>query len=1234
MEGAAREAVERGASRRAPEPAGPGSADEEALRALQPDRPSNGSGADRERPALRVLRDPRTVIALQRLAGHRAVARLLAESAGPRTQPLPRSPVVVQRLEPGNRPPRPGVGGSTTPGVAAAGPVVAPTEVTIGPRSSDKVSAPGGGADAPGGMGGPGAPPTGDAPGGGGAAAAPSAAPVSGVPRDDGAAPAGGPAAGGPGVAAGPEAGVAPPRTGTGVAVAGLEERAEARRQAVRGAAGARKEQMRGTATASAEALRLAAEQERQRALASIGASLDQVRQAFTTARDGINAGRRTSLDEVRTTARTRRGDLDRIVTEKKKALLDAAEENAKAALQAGIDEGNRALRESAPKAVRARQIGDEKVVQYKGYDRANRIARVAREMAGEAADQMTKEAQEVSAAVRKDGSDMAGKFRKEARDAAAKFDEARTAARKKIDDEETKAVDGIDKCADDAIAGLRTQSEKLTTELSSVRDASSGQLSQVGAVAGASMASQAVKAETALDAQTAQAEAAIGDFCEEVSTRLTGVAPSATGQVVDEADAHLGASLGEFDAAQQSQVTETVTAFNGAADAGRSRISAGVTQLVAPLGKVAVDFETTTADTMSKTNDTITTLAGTATGGMNTATKDVDTTLGQIVSDSDKGWKTQLDDGRKQMAKKVDDALASQDKALAGLGDKISEKAEEIEDEAWWERALSFVGGVIVGFFEELWDLVKGLLLVLLVILAIMLVIALVVVVILLVVKGLAALAVVAAFLAAVAAVAKVVLVVIAVVGVLVIAGVVGWRLYQAWVRDDLSDYERGKLVGRSITDILSVLLPGRALARIRGWIRLRQLARVVGGEARLVRLITWAGGDLVALERLAGELRSLDEFEILLTQTASLEEFANIRRLCNNNLGLTVRMLGRAGAGELIPAIAEFGNDVALLDRLATELGSLAEARRMLTLAGGDLARLRRWIAFFEGAGPMEAMYGIVGRDAALLDVLVTRTANRAEMARLMARIYNNGPLLRDLLIATDDVPQLDNMLTMLASDGVELRRLLTAAGGRPAAASVEQLMVLARSEGRPATNIQALITEAGNPARLLDLLGIARRFANRQRPPANVVPAPGYSGADLQHFLDGHTYSFFDFARVTFRGKTMWPPAGPGGDLARVQADLQATCTALRTPGVTGTRVNGGAVFNAPTTVTPPNVAPVGAAQVRGPVIVGQFQFGTEGAAQPFAVGQFFPRQVGGFEHHTEAVLRAIGQIMAIL
>ncbi len=990
---------------------------------------------------------------------------------------------------------------------------------------------------------------------------------------------------------------------------------------------------MRASATAAAAQLTATAAQQRAHSVQSLTAAIDQVQTAFTSAQETIDAQRRAKLDAVTGAATTRRGDLNRIVDGHKRALAEAAETAAGAAGQAGTDEAARATRESAAKAARARAIGEEKVTRYRGYDRANRIARVAREMAGEAAGQMGTEAREVAAAVQKDARDMAAKFRREARDGGAKFEDARTAARRKIDEEERKAVEGINKSATDAITGLRGQRDRLTGQLRTVRDAAAGQLTQLGGAAARGMATQATRAEQALDAQSQAAEESIDQFCVDVSQQVPGVPASAAGQVVDEADAQLGSSLGEFDSAQAGQVAETDAAFQTGAADGQQRITGGVTQLIGPLTGTAATFETTAADASSTTSDAIGRLATTATGGMETATTDVDTKLGQAVTDSRTRWDGQLGEGTRQMTRKVNDALAAQDRALAGLGGKISDKAEEIEHESWWDRALSFVGGVIAGFFLELWDLVKGLLLVLLVILAIVVVIALIVVVILLAVKGLAGIAVALAFLAAVAAIAKVALIVLAVIGVVVVVVMVGWRLYQAWSRDDLSDYERGKLVGRSITDVLSLLVPGRVLARLRGWVRMRQLARSVGGQARLARLLVWANGDLVAIERIAGELNRLDDFEVLLTRTASLDEFLALRRLCNGDIALAIRMLRHGTAAELIPAIAEFGGDVVLLDRLATELNGLAAARRVLTMAGGDVARLRRWIQFFEGAGPMEAMFQQVGRDAGLLDDLVTRTANRAELTRLIARLRGNAPALRDLLLLTDDVPQLDRMLTMMANDGVELRRLLTLAGGRPAAATVEQLMILTRSEGRAVANIQAILDRAaGNVAELARILGIARRFAGRMPPGQTTIPAPPYTGARIDHALDGHTYAFFNFARVTAQGKTFWPPGSAGDTLARVQADMQHVLTTLRTPGAAVTRAQNGAAVVTPTHVVPPAVAP-GAGQVRGPVHVGPFQFGTRGAA-PHEGFQFFPRPGPGFEHHPEPLLRAIEQIMAVL
>jgi len=67
--------------------------------------------------------------------------------------------------------------------------------------------------------------------------------------------------------------------------------------------------------------------------------------------------------------------------------------------------------------------------------------------------------------------------------------------------------------------------------------------------------------------------------------------------------------------------------------------------------------------------------------------------------------------------------------------------------------------------------------------------------------------------------------------------------------------------------------------------------------------------------------------------------------------------------------------------------------------------------------------------------------------------------------------------------------------------------------------------------------------------------------------------------------------------------------------------------------PVTVVPPPVAVPGAGQIRGPVEIGAFQLGTRGAA-PYTVGQFFPRPSPAFEHHSQALLRAIRDMMAVL
>jgi hypothetical protein len=134
-------------------------------------------------------------------------------------------------------------------------------------------------------------------------------------------------------------------------------------------------------------------------------------------------------------------------------------------------------------------------------------------------------------------------------------------------------------------------------------------------------------------------------------------------------------------------------------------------------------------------------------------------------------------------------------------------------------------------------------------------------------------------------------------------------------------------------------------------------------------------------------------------------------------------------------------------------------------------------------------------------------------------------------------------------------------------------------------------------------------------------------------MPHFLDGHTYAFYDFARTT-DPKSFWPA---GTDLGRVEGDLQATVNYLNSPGGTVTN-QAGLTMPTPVRVMPQNApaSAIGPGMIRGPVrltINGiDYQFGIRGpAGGPHVIGQFFPRGGSGVESFTEALLRAIEQMM---
>ncbi|MFB9684098.1 hypothetical protein [Amycolatopsis plumensis] len=1156
-------------------------ADHARARTADPAGPVTAPGSDRSGRPRVLTSSPRAILALQSAAGQSAVARLLQPASG--------ETVSVQRQE--ETAPAPGQAAVATPAPAAPAAPAAPPPAPADPPAPQTATA------------------TAEAP----------------VPA--------------------PEAG-APPQPATESGSGELDGRVAARRGAVGDAAAARLAQVRAAAAASGQVIRAAARTEQESVLGTLDSALERVGAGFASARDGINAQRRTKLAEVGDAAREKNIALDTAVDGHKAALLKAAGTRAQAARKFGEDEAARAVRECGTRAGRARAVGEQKAQQYQAGERGPRIAAEARELAGDAAGKIEAAGREVAAAVRKDGTDLAEKFLREGRDNAEKFEEARRAGHKKIEAERRTAADGIGKSADDAIDGLRRSADRLTETLTRQRAELGPALRQLGEAGAAGMRTQGENAAGQIGAQTAEANATIDTFSTQVAGALRGAPASAAAQVVAEADTQLASGLGEFDSAQEAQVSQAGQAFDtGAADT-TSRISAGTAQVAQPVEQAAADFETRAADTMSQTNDTIAKAAKDATDGIAAAVTDTDRELSKAVTDADAGWGRQLDEGRAQAAKKVDDTLAAQEKVVTGLGAQIDKRAHEIQEESWLSRAARFLGGVLVGFLQELWDFVKVLAWIALIVVAVIVVAALIILAIGGIALLLEAIAAVAAFLAAAAGVIKVILIVLAVVGVIVLVAMAAWRIYQAWVRDDLSDYERGKLVGRSVFDILSILIPGRVLKFLGEARWLRALVESAGGGTRFVMLLIWARGDLVAVRAIVAEIRTIEEIMLVVRRTANITEFLELRTLVGETPRL-IRLLRQApNVAELRAVVVALGRDSALLDDLlgTASWTEVAQLVRNVTAAGGDAALIRTMVGKAGSVAEVNRLLGIVtaaGGDAPMLGRLLAGTANPAELTGLLTRLRNDAPLLDELIKATDDIAQLDKMLTALANDGGLLRTLLTNAGGKPGAAMLAELMDLAVTRGKAASEVADLAGQAaGNATEFQRLGNLTKLFHARTPAPTTPGPAMGpYSGSNMTHFLDEHTIAHYDFTKTGANGQSFWPA---GHTAADVQAELQSAVNLLDNPGGVIDSISQG-----PTGVgraTPlrvlngaqPNSA-ITAGTIKGPVRFTlpsgiRVQFGTQLPNTNPGIGQFFPLPGSpGVEHLSKTLLDAIAKIV---
>jgi Tfp pilus assembly protein PilN len=497
----------------------------------------------------------------------------------------------------------------------------------------------------------------------------------------------------------------------------------------------------------------------------------------------------------------------------------------------------------------------------------------------------------------------------------------------------------------------------------------------------------------------------------------------------------------------------------------------------------------------------------------MRKAVTTVETQLQRIVTDAESRWATELTEGVGQIRQKVDDGLASQTRAVGDLPGKIDDKAHEIQDQSWWERALSFLGGFIMGFLESLGEFLLTVLKIVLVVLAVVVVLALVVVVLALLAPELLA-AIVGAVIAVAAVVAPYIGAIVTgllIAGAVLIVGMALFKFWQAWSRDDLSPYERGKLVGSGTFDIVTIVFG----ARIAAWLgrlfrpaaaveegaeaaRLARLRGLVQDEALLNRLTEMFGGDLARLEELLG--------------------------LVGNDSAELQRLLGVFGndAAKLEQMIRLAGGDVGRLNRMLEATGGVVKLEELLGRTGGDFARLERFLAATNNdVARLEQLLTATGNDGPRLEKLLQSAGGDAAKVENLARAVPDPAALERLTDLTNDADQLERLLRAARGNAADLEQMLTKIGGKPKANLLETLFD--RAPGNDPAKVADLLNAADGP-RLAEAVPKFAPAAGRVATPAAAAAAPtsvganGYGGADMSHFMHRHTYEFFDFTEGT--------------------------------------------------------------------------------------------------------------------
>ncbi len=804
----------------------------------------------------------------------------------------------------------------------------------------------------------------------------------------------------------------------------------------------------------------------------------------------------------VRNAATAEHAKLEQALGRQQQAVRQAGDTASQAAIQQATAQGDRVQQGAASRAQRARTIGSQWASKFESLDGGASTASDIRSKANDLASKIESGASEGGQTCLDHGQKIATDIRKDARDVASGMSDKLKDARTRIDKDRDDAIKSIDD-------GVKSARDGITQSFAQTRQ----QVEQKKGDAGTGYDQLRAGAIAQVDTGLAQVLGKLDAVGQQMQTDVTGMIDGAKQYAVaPEVTAELNAGIGRTVAQYETKLGQLgahgASAFVGVRTDASAAATHQTSTILAGMDGAMTGLQTNLSGKIDRAASKIDESATAAITDMQSLTPKAEGDLQHGVTKGQGEWNKQLTDKIGTLSGRVDSILSQQDSQLSKLDSDLGSQytdAKQKSDDAkrdkhWYESAwdavksgvsaaFEFVGGLIVGFFEAAWELLKGLWEMLKtplgwLLLAIVVILAVIVVVLF----GWEALII---------------------AGVIIGLCMAAYYVYLAVTTPGLTPYERGKLFGKALFNVVlafvGVELEGSNLLRFTQWgglipqaIRLVQEAGSIGEAIQLVRAVgsiktalqlVEALGSVEQVVQLVQEAGGASKLIALIDRVGGVENL--LRLIANPKIGdvstlvhlLENAKIGNAAALERLLANAKIA-DVATLERLLAN-AKIADAASLERLLGNakiaDVATLERLLgnAKIADAATLERLLGNAKiAEVATLERLLAnaKITDAAALERLLANakiadVATLERLLGNAKIA--DVATLERLLNNAKIPDVTTLERLLANARVPDVATLERL--LAEVKVADAATLERLLNHAkvADAAQLLKLL-----------------------------------------------------------------------------------------------------------------------------------------------------------------